>query len=49
MLTNLRGELTLDSDQQFRLKEGRFVHTVAAALDVGSEKVKKKLFYLMYP
>ena len=39
MLTNLRGEMTIDKEQQFRLKEGKFVRTVATALKVGSEKV----------
>ena len=39
MMTNIRGEMTIDANQQFRLKEGQFVRTVAATLKVGSEKV----------
>ena len=46
MLTNLRGEMTVDKEQQFRLKEGKFVRTVATALKVGSEKVNGRPLFL---
>lgn len=47
MMTNLRGEMTIDAEQQLRLKEGKFVRTVAATLKVGSEKVRNGLVLVM--
>ena len=41
VMSNLRGEMAVDQEQQFRLKEGKFVRTVATALKVGSEKVNE--------
>jgi len=49
MLTNLRGEMTVDKEQQFRLKEGKFVRTVATALKVGSEKEMDNLRRALLP
>lgn len=42
--TNLRGEMTFPkifNDKQYTMKDGAFVQTVARALKVGSQKVKR--------